>query len=106
MMNGNKLNGQYEVLSPWAEVDLVTLKGISHRVMDLTGKTIGFFTNNKHAASPIQRMVEKKLNERFPTLKFSHFLFPANFDVSESKDKGTFEEWVKGIDAAIAAVGD
>lgn len=105
-MNRNDLGGQYEVISPWAEVDEVLLKGISPRIADLTGKAIGLFVNSKIAASPIQNMVEKKLHERFPKLEFRRFLFPAGFDVTETKDKAKFEEWAKGIDAAVSAVGD
>ena len=37
------MNGQYEVLNPWAEVDPIPLKGIAPRVADLTGKTMGLF---------------------------------------------------------------
>ena len=58
------MNGQYEVLSPWAEVDPVQLRGISPRVTDLGGKTIGLFINHKGAAPPIQAVVEAKLKER------------------------------------------
>jgi len=103
----NKLNGQYEVLNPWAEADPIPLRGISSRLADLKGKTIGLFAANAKVASrPTLAVVEQKLRERFPSLKFSWFLFDLNLDVSETKDKSRFEEWVKRTDAAIAAVGD
>ena len=35
--------GQYEVLSPWAEVDPIPLRGISPRIKTLAGKKIGLF---------------------------------------------------------------
>jgi len=38
-------NYQYEVLNPWADLDPVPLRGISPRVTDLAGKTIGLFRN-------------------------------------------------------------
>ena len=97
------MNGQYEVLNPWAEVDPLPLRGISPRVTDLTGKTVGLFADLvKPASRPILTAVERQLKERFPTLKFSWFLSGSN----EPEDKDKFEEWVKGVDTAVTAVGD
>jgi len=106
------MNGQYEVLNPWAEADPVPLRGISPRVTDLTGKTIGLFcASYKVASRPILMVVEEKLKEKFPTSKFSWFEAGHNLEVTETKvtgteDKARFEEWVKGVDAVITAVGD
>ena len=105
-MNTTKENGQYEVLSPWAEVDPLPLKGLSPRLTDMTGKKIGLFFNNKEAARPIQNIVEARLKKRFPALEFSHFLRIPNLSVAETEDWAKFEEWVKGLDAVILAVGD
>ena len=70
------MNGQYEVLNPWAEVDSISFRGISPRVTDLTGKTVGFYGGiYKTVARPILTVVEGKLKERFPTLKSSWFLY-------------------------------
>lgn len=67
MSNGNQ-NGQYEVLSPWAEVDPIPLKGLkASRITDLEGKRIGIYCNVKRAALPMMTVVERKLKERFPT---------------------------------------
>lgn len=100
------MSGQFEVLSPWAEVDSIPLRGISPRVTDLAGKTIGLFFNNKRAARPIQDVVEAKLKKRFPTLEFSRFMRFPNVSVAETEDKAKFEEWVNGVDAVIFSVGD
>ena len=101
------MNGQYEVLNPWAEADAIPLRAISPRVADLTGKTIGLFAGDyKIAARPILSVVEKKLKDRFPTLKFSWFLFGLSLEVTETEEKERFEDWAKGVDAVIAAVGD
>jgi hypothetical protein len=108
------MNGQYEVLSPWADVDPVPLRGITPRLTDLAGKTIGLFENQKVAAKPILTEVEAKLKERYPTCKFSWYVAPpdtgptsgAPMEQVESKYKAKFEEWVKGVDAVVAAVGD
>ncbi len=101
------MNGQYEVLSPWAEADPIPLRGISPRVADLTGKTIGLFSLDcKVASCPTLTVVEQKLKERFPTLGFSWFGLALNMEVAETEEKAKFEDWAKGVDAAIAAVGD
>ena len=101
------MNGQYEVLNPWAEADPIPLRGISPRVADLTGKTIGLLCDTfKVASLPMLSVVEEKLKERFPTARFSWFEFGDNIVVTETKHKASFEEWVKGVDTVIAAVGD
>jgi hypothetical protein len=101
-----EMSNQYEVLSPWADVDPVSLKGISPRVADMNGKHVGLFYNSKRAAAPILDVVETKLKERFSNLKFSRFLRAPNLAVIETPDKAKYEEWVKGLDAAIFSVGD
>ena len=100
------MTGQYEVLSPWADADPIPERGISPRVKDLSNKTVGFFVGAKVAASPILTAVEKNLEERFLALKFTRFQFSESMEVVETIEKARFEEWVKGIDLAITAVGD
>jgi hypothetical protein len=95
---------QYEVLSPWAEVDPVTPRGISPRVDTLAGKKIGLFLNIKRAARPIQAYVEKKLKERFPDIQTSYFDPTTQKYLEENQDK--FAAWAKEMDAVITAVGD
>ena len=98
---------QYEVLNPWAEVDSIPLRGISPRVADLADKTIGLYAcTRKAAAHPIQTVVEAKLKERFPSLKFSWFRHGVNIGITETEDKARFEEWVRGVDTVVTAIGD
>jgi hypothetical protein len=98
---------QYEVLSPWAEVDPVPLRGISPRLDSLSGKKIGLFANFKRAARPIQAEIERRLKERFPDIETSLFdsSLP-NVDETETANKEKFAAWAKEMDAVIAAVGD
>jgi hypothetical protein len=98
---------QYEVLSPWAEVDPIPLRGISPRVDALSGKKIGLFANFKRAARPIQAVVEKKLKEGFPDCETSLFdsRLP-NVTETETVNRDKFAAWAKEMDAVIAAVGD
>ncbi|MBI4321613.1 MAG: hypothetical protein HY675_24220 [Chloroflexi bacterium] len=101
------MSDEYEVLSPWADVDPVPLRGISPRPPDLTDKTIGLFVNFKRVAASIQAAVERQLGVTFPTLKFSRFAFDeSNLEVAETADQARFAQWVKGLDAVITAVGD
>jgi len=56
---------QFEVLSPWADVDPIPLRGISPRIDNLAGKKIGLFVNPKRAAMPIAQSIDRR------NLKFS-----------------------------------
>lgn len=107
-MSNGKLNGQYEVLSPWAEADPVPYRGLkTPRLTELESKKIGLFCNIKRAGGPIQTVIEKKLKEKYPTIETSWYR-GRTFSVSEQdpENKDKFEEWIKGVDAVILAVGD
>lgn len=97
---------QYEVLNPWAEADPIPLKGISPRPADLAGKTIGLFAGYKMASQPVLAEVEKRLKERFPSLKFSLFISNDHVDVRDSANKAALEKWLNGVDVVVCAVGD
>jgi hypothetical protein len=86
-------------------------------VIDLSSKIVRHCDINctdSPAAKPILTEVEAKLKERYPTCKFSWYVAPpdtgptsgAPMEQVESKYKAKFEEWVKGVDAVVAAVGD
>jgi hypothetical protein len=91
-MTPSKSGAFYEVLSPWAEADPIPLHGLAPRLAKLDGKKIGLLQNSK---------------EKFPTTKISRFE-GRSFSVSslEPERKTEFEDWLKGLDAVIAAVGD
>ena len=97
----------YEVLSPWAEADPIPLKGLSPRLDDLADKKLGLLCNNKRAAPIILNAVEKILKERYPDAGITMF-YSRTFSVSalEKDRKEEFDDWIKGVDAVIAAVGD
>ncbi len=102
------MNGQYEVLSPWAEADPKPLKGLTApRVTDLVGKKIGLLCNSKRAARPVMAVVEAKLKERFPTSEISWYRGQSHSVTQfEPQNKEKFEEWIKGVDAVVLGVGD
>ncbi len=98
---------RYEVLSPWADVDPIPLRGISPRLTSFNGKKIGLFVNTKRAAMPIAKTVEKKLKDLYPDIDtvLFHSVDP-NVNEIETKNKEKFTAWVNDIDGAIAVVGD
>jgi hypothetical protein len=97
----------YEVLSPWAEADPIPLQGLSPRLDKLDGKKIGLLCNSKRASPIILDVTEKLLKQRFPDAAISRF-FARSFSVSslEKDREGELNDWIKGVDAVIAAVGD
>jgi hypothetical protein len=106
-MTPSKSGAFYEVLSPWAEADPIPLHGLAPRLAKLDGKKIGLLQNSKRAAPIILDVAERLLKEKFPTTKISRFE-GRSFSVSslEPERKTEFEDWLKGLDAVIAAVGD
>jgi hypothetical protein len=84
------------------------LKGISPRLVDLSGKKIGMFCNSKGAARPINSIVARKLKEKYPTSDISFYVASETFTTvqMEGKDRAKFVDWVSGVDAVIGAIGD
>lgn len=105
-MPGVSQDGQYAVLSPWAETDPIPVKGISPRLATLENKKIGLFDNGKVAASPSLSAVEGRLAERAPSLQFSRYQFIRNLAVAETAEREKFEEWLEDLDAVILSHGD
>ncbi len=98
---------QFEVLSPWADADPIPLRGISPRILTLAGKKIGLFVNPKRAAMPIAESIDKKLKTMYPDVQtIVYRSYGANVNEIETENKEKFTAWAKGLDAAIAVVGD
>jgi hypothetical protein len=97
----------YEVLSPWAEADPVLLHGLAPRLETIEGKTIGLLSNNKRAAPLILDVTERLIKSSYPSVKLTRFK-GKSFSVSslEKDREHEFNDWIKGVDAVIAAVGD
>ena len=56
---------------------------------------------------PTLQIIKKKLKEKFPSLEFSEFSnLKPNEVITEQDNKNEFEDWLKGVDAVIAAYGD
>lgn len=97
----------YEVLNPWAETDPITLRGLTDRLKDLSGTTIGLHADNKPAAAPILKVVKKRLQELYPTAKFAWFYDKLINEVTDNPEtRARYIDWVKKMDAVVTAVGD
>ena len=101
------MNGLYEVLSPWADADPIPFRGITPRLANLEGKKIGLLRNSKRSAESILIVAANKLKEKFPTIEFSWFRTNTFSASAEEKERiPELEDWLKSVDAVIAAVGD
>lgn len=90
----------YEILSPWAEANPVSPTGLLvPRLDSLEGKTIGLYCNDKRAAKPILTAVENRLKDKFLGLKISWY-------TTQKTEAPEFDDWLKSVDAVVAAVGD
>ena len=98
---------QYEVLSPWGDVDPKPLKGISPRLANLSGKKIGLFANYKRAALPIAESLQKRLQSMYPDSKITIYHSNQwNVTEIETGNRELFKKWAEGNDAVILLVGD
>ena len=103
----NQRGTDYEVLSPWADVDPVPLRAINSRPKDLAGKKIGLFLNQKRAAHLTLSAFEKELLQRFPSATTSWYDCTGhNIPEMLTEGKARFEAWVAGVDAVVLAVAD
>ena len=103
----NPTKNNFEVLSPWAEIDVIPPRGIQPRITELANKKIGLFIDSKRSATPMLKMVEKAIAARSPSTTFSYFYsIVINEPAYETNKKDEFEDWLKGVDAVVAAVGD
>jgi hypothetical protein len=106
-MESSNNGSTYEVISPWADADPVSLRGITPRLETMTGKKIGLFCNSKRAAALMLSVAEKRLKERDSTTTTSWYDFTeVNVPEIQTKNRAKFEAWVRGVDAVILAVGD
>ena len=100
-------SADYEVLSPWADADPVSLRGIAARPAGLSGRKIGLFSNRKRAASLTLSAVERQLLEKYPAAQTSWYACSTiNTPEMLTEGKAKFEAWVSSVDAVVLAVAD
>jgi len=102
-----QLGASHEVLSPWAEADPIPLRGISPRLPDLAGKTIGLFSNGKRAAQLTLAAVARGLLEKYPSARTAWYTSTVlNSPEALTPGKAKFDAWVGGVDAVVLSVAD
>ena len=97
----------HSVLSPWAEVDQSRLYGLSPRLPDLTGKTIGMFGDFMQVATFMLQVVEKHIRQKYPGAKFSYFRYDAETtDIAkDAEGKQALDAWLDRVDCVLAFYG-
>jgi hypothetical protein len=103
------MNGIYEVLNPWAEVDPIPFRGLTApRLTGLAGKKIGLFASSKPISKRIMTAFEGQFKKRFPTAETSWWVGEGSWAVLQidTDKKEQYQKWVNGVDAVVAAVGD
>ena len=89
-----------EVLNPRGEIEADEVYGISPRVPDLAGKTIGLYSNGKGGVPRFLNMVEGHIKQKYPSITIKHY--NGAFDVGDQLAKQMSQE----ISAAIYGLGD
>ena len=98
---------KYTVLSPWAEVDQSALYGLSPRLPDLNGKTIGMFGDFMKIATYMLQVVEKHVKKQYPEAKFSYYEYKTE-TTDIAKDEAalaTFRLWLQSVDCVMVFYG-
>lgn len=89
-----------EVLNPRGEIVLDDLHGISPRLPDLAGKTIGLYANGKSGINEFLNIIESQFKQKHPTVTIKRYA--GAFDVGD-KLAGQI---AKEVNAVVYGVGD
>ena len=89
-----------EVLNPRGEIESDKVYGISPRVPDLAGKTIGLYSNGKGGVIQFLDMVEANIKEKYPTATIKRY--GGAFDVGDQLAKQMAGE----VSAVVYGLGD
>ena len=94
-------------LSPWAGVNVDNVTGLSPRLDDLNGKTIGLFVDFMVVSECMSYAIEAELAKRYPGASFSRIVYAK--DPTRITDDPEFEpkflDWIAGVDGIIAFYG-
>lgn len=89
-----------EVLNPRGEIVPDEIFGISPRVPDLTGKTIGLYGNGKPGINDFLNVVESQLKQKYPSVTVKRY--SGAFDVGDK----LASQMAKEVSAVVYGVGD
>jgi hypothetical protein len=90
------------VLSPRSEIEQQTQLGISPRLTDLAGETIGLVDNTKTGTIYFFDSLEEELKGRFPTASILRFRKKGYVDVQPE----LYKEVAEKCDAFVFGIGD
>ena len=89
-----------EVLNPRGEIESDEVYGISPRVPDLAGKTIGLYSNGKGGITQFLNFVEGNIKQRYPTVTVKRY--SGAFDVGDK----LAQQIAREVSAVVYGVGD
>src|SRR3989304_424747 len=89
-----------EVLNPRGEIESDEVYGISPRVPDLAGKTIGLYSNGKGGITQFLNIVEGNIKQKYPTATVKRY--SGAFDVGDK----LAQQIAREVSAVVYGVGD
>lgn len=95
-----KAGKKLTVLNPQGEIDQSMVKGVTPRVPDLAGKTIGLYWNGKPDGDLFSDVIEARLKKKFPEVNVLRYNGPG--DLGETMAPKIAKE----VDALMYGVGD
>ena len=97
----------YTVLSPWGEVDTSQLSGLSPRLDQLNGKTIGMYADLFMVGIHMQENIERELRRRYPDIKVKYIRYPIETKriADDPAFKAEFDAWAGDCDAILSLYG-
>lgn len=98
---------QLKAISPWAEVDTSEYRGLSPRLDDLNGKTIGMYGDFMIVSTYLLHAVEKELKKHYPEAKFSYIQYTKETTriAGDEGFKPQFDAWADGVDCILSFYG-
>lgn len=97
----------YTVLSPWGAVDTTQVCGLSTRLDDLNGKTVGMFADLFKVGIHMQHHLEEELKKRYPDIKVKYIRYSIETKRIEDDPefKAEFDAWAADCDAILSCYG-
>jgi hypothetical protein len=89
-----------EVLNPRGEIESDEVYGLSPRVPDLAGKTIGLYCNGKYGVKEFLDIIEGHVKQKYPTATVKRY--NGAFDVGDK----LAEQISREVSAVVYGLGD